>query len=71
VPNKIDVAFFLNTHYTGEFSVSFKPPENDAILDFVLELFPGHIRLVPSVRRNDAFVRLSGIVDDFIDRVEI
>lgn len=69
--NQTDVASVLQTHDPKKLPVPFQTPETNTFLDLLFELFKGHVRFTPTVNRNDAPIRLSTIVDDLKDGVQI
>jgi hypothetical protein len=46
-------------------------PERHAVLHFGTQFIPGHVRLSPAVRRDDAFIGVSAVVDDGPNQLKI
>ncbi len=65
VPNR------LNAHDAEQGPGLLVAPEHDALIEFPLEVLPGHVRFRPAARGDDSFVRLRAIVDDGPDRLKI
>src|SRR5438309_9066022 len=62
--DQIDVTHLLNAHHSYQFSVCLIAPEYDAARDLALELFQGHIWLVPAVVRDHPAICLRRGVHD-------
>jgi hypothetical protein len=59
-----DIENVLNSHHPNGFPVLLPGPESHAGSDLLRELRSPHVRLVQAIGRNDAPIRLRGIVDD-------
>jgi hypothetical protein len=66
-----DVLNRLNTHHADEGARLFAGPEDDAVVDLMLQLEAGHVWLFPAISGDDASIGLGGIVDDGPDLLEV
>ncbi len=64
VPNEGYILYFLEPHNAYECRGLLNAPENDTLIDFVLESLPGHIWLCPAIRRDHPFISLRSVVND-------
>src|SRR3990172_6323261 len=71
MPYERHVLHFLNAHHAEKCTVFFVPPEHDARIHLMPEIFPRHIGLMPAVCWDDAVVCLSSVVYDREDGFEI
>ena len=71
VANEGYILDLLQAHHTNERPVVLAAPEHNAAIDFVLQLFPGHVRFCPAIFGNRPPIRLGAVVDDGPNRFEV
>ena len=67
MPNKGHILNFLRTHHPHQIAILFISPECNSLIQFVAELFLGHVGFLPTVWGDDPLIGLGRIVDDFVD----
>ena len=65
------VLHVLDAHHAEQSRRSLRSPRTPRRLDLVLKLLGGHLRFLPAVWRNDPAIRLRGVIDDGIHRLEV
>src|SRR5450631_4534006 len=64
VANEVDIAYWLNTHHADNVARSLVGPKDNSRGELRIQLQQAHIRVVPSVRRNDATIRFGPCIDN-------
>ena len=64
MPDEADLTAVLNPHQANELTLRLVAPEDDSVADLLLQRIERHVRLMPAVGGDDAFVGLRGIIDD-------
>src|SRR5277367_2896826 len=65
------VAHRLDAHYANQFAILGIAPEHNALIDFMTQFLPGHVRLCEAIRRYDPSISLRTVVDDAPSRFEV
>jgi hypothetical protein len=71
VPEQGNVLYILDSHDPGQVSHLFIPVKKNTRRDLVPEFLTRHIRFMPPVIGNDAFIGTSCVINDFINAVKI
>src|SRR3954463_9850279 len=66
-----DVAAGLDAHHADDLAVRLQTPERHAFADLPRQFLERHVRLVPAVDRDYAFVSLGRVIDDREERRQI
>ena len=62
--DEINIAYWLNTHHADHIALAVTGPEGNSRGNLRIQLQQAHIRVVPSVRRNDAALRFGCCIDN-------
>ena len=61
----------LSSHNAKQRPIFVVSPERNTLVDFMLQLFRGHIRLCPPIGWDDSLISLRTIIDDGQNRFEV
>ena len=62
--DEINIAYWLNTHHADHIALAVTGPEGNSRGNLRIQLQQAPIRVVPSIRRNDAAVRFGCCIDN-------
>jgi len=71
VPNKGHVLHLLNAHYSHQRPALLVPPKNNALIDLMLQFFPGHVQFRPAILGDNTPVSSRAVVDNRPDQLKI
>jgi hypothetical protein len=71
MPDQRNIANVLEPHYGKQSPALEKPPKQNRVIHLATQIFPGHVRVFPTVRGNHRTIRCGCVVDHCADVIEL